>query len=54
MAGHKPLTLKTEKVLIGSDEKTEVEIVVEAGKELPRKYLRLAESFKENDTNRGY
>jgi len=32
----------------------EVEKVVEAGKELPRKYLRLAESFKENDTNRGY
>ena len=32
----------------------EVEKLVEAGKELPRKYLRLAESFKENDTNRGY
>ena len=34
--------------------KAEVEKVVEAGKELPRKYLRLAESFKENDTNCGY
>ena len=32
----------------------EVEKLVEAGKELPRKYLRLAESFKENDTNYGY